>query len=236
MSSVTQEDGFTDITSGTSTLPTQPKPGSSGRPLETPVHRKPNLKNKIPVILSGVNGKFINFKSIMGELRQYHPILKVSQIKELPKGDFLVIGDSVQDVVILQSETKMKAALGKNVKVSLPKVFQTNKTPNKSLAIKGIPTDITDVEFREFLDLNKINYAKADRLKSKKDGRVLPIFQLEINDPAKVEALISQNLVCNVTGIVYKVEEFRQPVSFTQCFNCQSFATRRKIAGQNKNV
>ena len=37
----------------------------------------------------------------MGELRQYHPSLKVSQIKELPKGDFLVIEDSVQDVVIL---------------------------------------------------------------------------------------------------------------------------------------
>ena len=51
----------------------------------------------------------------MGELRQYHPSLKVSQIKELPKGDFLVIEDSVQDVVILQSETKMKAAPGKNV-------------------------------------------------------------------------------------------------------------------------
>ena len=29
--------------------------------------------------------------------------------------------------------------------------------------------------------------------------------------------------MCNVTGIVYKVEEFRQPVSVRQCFNCQSF-------------
>ena len=37
----------------------------------------------------------------MGELRQYHPSLKVSRIKELPKGDYLVIGDSVQDVIIL---------------------------------------------------------------------------------------------------------------------------------------
>ena len=94
-------------------------------------------------------------------------------------------------MVILQSETKMKAAPGKNVKVSLPKAFQTNKTQNKSLAIKGVPTDITDAELREFLDLSKINYAKADHLKSKKDGRVLPIFQLEINDPADAEALIS---------------------------------------------
>ena len=51
----------------------------------------------------------------MGELRQYHPGLKVSSIKALPKGDF-VVGDSLQDVIILQSETKMKAALGQKVK------------------------------------------------------------------------------------------------------------------------
>ena len=37
----------------------------------------------------------------MGESRQFHPSLKISQIKELPKGDFLVIGDSVLDVIIL---------------------------------------------------------------------------------------------------------------------------------------
>ena len=29
--------------------------------------------------------------------------------------------------------------------------------------------------------------------------------------------------MCNVTGIVYKVEEFRQPVLVRQCFNCQCF-------------
>ena len=69
----------------------------------------------------------------------------------------------MQDVVILQSETKMKAALDKYVKVSFPKAFQTNKTQNKSFAIKGVPTDDTDEEFREFLDLNKINYAKAEK-------------------------------------------------------------------------
>ena len=97
----------------------------------------------------------------MGELRQYHLSFEVSQITELPKGDFLVIGDSMQDVFILQSETKMKAALGKNVKVSLPKALQTNKTETKSLAIKGVPTDMTDKEFLEFLDLNEIKYAKA---------------------------------------------------------------------------
>ena len=36
----------------------------------------------------------------MGELRQYHPSLKISRIKELPKGDFVAMGDSMQDIII----------------------------------------------------------------------------------------------------------------------------------------
>ena len=108
----------------------------------------------------------------------------------------------------------MKAALGQIVNVSLLKAFQTNKnqTRSTSLAIKGVPTDITDSEFKDFLDLNKMKFAKAERLKSKKDGRVLTIPRLEISDPTEAEALISQNLICRLTGIVYKVEEFRAPI------------------------
>ena len=37
-------------------------------------------------------------------------------------------------------------------------------------------------DFKEFLDLNKIIYAKAERLTSKKDGRVLQMFKMEIKD------------------------------------------------------
>ena len=85
-------------------------------------------------------------------------------------------------------------------------------------------------EFKEFLDLNKISYAWAKRLKSKKDGRVLPTFQLEITDPTEAEALLSQNLACNVTGIVYKVEEFRAPISVMQCYNCQCFGHSAKTS------
>ena len=127
----------------------------------------------------------------MGELRQYNPDLKVFSIKALPKGDFVLAGDSLQDVTILRSETKMKAALGQKVKISLPKAFQANKVSIKSLAVKGVPTDITEADFKEFLDLNKISYAKDERLKSKKGGRVLPIFQLEITYPEEAEALLS---------------------------------------------
>ena len=159
----------------------------------------------------------------MGELRQHHPSLKISQIKELAKGGLLVVSDSPQDAVILQNESKMKAVLGKNVRISLPKAYQILQTQNKCLAVKRVSTDITEADFKEFLDLNKISYVKAEHLKSKKDSRVLPISQLELSDPAEAEALLSQNLMCNVTEIVYKVEEFRQPVSVRQCFNCQCF-------------
>ena len=165
---------------------------------------------------------------VMGELRQYHPNLEISRIKELRKFDFVVIGNSVQDVIILQNESTVKIAPGKHVKISLPKAFQTSEVQTKSLAIKEVPTDITDTEFIEFLDLNKISYAKAERLESKKDGRVLPILRFEVNDPTEAEALSSQNLVCQVTGIVYEVEEFQSPVSVTQYFNCQSFGHSAK--------
>ena len=230
------EDEFTEVTRGrkkrkalsSPTLPNQRKPGSSEPPLSPPVSPSSTVKNKIPVIISGVDEKFKTWRQLLGELRQYHPSLRITHIKELPKGDFLIIGDSVQDMIILQSESKMKAALGQKVKVSLPKAFQINKAHLKSLVIKGVPTDITESEFKEFLDINKINYAKAERLKSQKDGRVLPIFQLDITDPDEAEALLSKNLACNITGIVYQVEEFRKPVSVMQCFNCQSFGHSAK--------
>ena len=114
MSSISLEDGFIEATRGrkkrkassSPTLPSQPKSASSEPPLGTPVRPRPNIKNKIPVILNGVEGTFKIWGSVMGELRQYHSSLKVSLIKESPKGDYLVIGDSVHDVVILQSETK----------------------------------------------------------------------------------------------------------------------------------
>ena len=40
------------------------------------------------------------------------------------------------------------------------------------------------------------------------------MFQLdhELKDSAKAEAIISKNLTCPQTGIIFKVEEFRTPV------------------------
>ena len=232
MSSANQEGEFTEVhrkrkkrkTSSSPMLPsTLQRTRSSEPPPETPTRPTTSYKNQIPVILSNIDDKFQTWRQVMSELRQHHPSLKISKVKALQKGDLLVVGDSPQDAIILQSESKMKAALGKNIRVSLPKAYQITKQKNKCLVVKGVPTDLTDEDFKEFLDLNKISYAKAERYKSKRDGRVLPMFQLEISDPAKAEAPLSQNLMCNVTGIVYKVEEFRQPILVRQCFNCQSF-------------
>ena len=62
-----------------------------------------------------------------------------------------MVGDSPRGAVILQSEPKMKAALGQNVRVSLPKAYQTTKQKNKCLVVKGVPPDLTDEEFKSSL-------------------------------------------------------------------------------------
>ena len=163
----------------------------------------------------------------MSELKQFHPHIKVSKVLEKKNHSFLIIGDTPRDVAILQSETKMKACLGQNVKISLPKAYQSTQ-PKKTLVVKGVPAEVSEQEFKDFLELNKINYAKAERLISRKDGRVLEIFKLAIQDDTEAEALISENLTCPVTGIIYRVEEFHTPISVQQCYNCQCFGHTAK--------
>ena len=125
------------------------------------------------------------------------------------------------------------ACLGQNVNISLASL--PNERENKTLVIKGMPTEFPDEEFKEILDLNKIQYAKAERMKSRRDGRSLKMFQLQLKDPAEVKALISENLTCHQTGIIFKVEDFQAPISVQQCYNCQDFWTLgQKLSGQNK--
>ena len=94
MPSDNQEDEFTEVSrkrkkrkaTGSPTLPTLQKTGSSEPPPGTPTRPKPaNIKTKIPVILSGIKAEHKNWRKLLGELRQFHPGLKVSQIKELPR-------------------------------------------------------------------------------------------------------------------------------------------------------
>ena len=63
-------------------------------------------------------------------------------------------------------------------------------------------------------------------MKSRRDGRSLQMFQKELNDPAEAEAIISRNITCPQTGIIFKVEEFRAPISVRQCYNCQNFGQK----------
>ena len=122
----------------------------------------------------------------------------------------------------------MRACLGQSVKISLPKAYQM-KEKSKTVVVKGVPTEFTYDEFKEILNSDKTQYDKAERMKSRRDGRSLQMFQIELKDPAEAEAIISENLTCPQTGIVFKVEEFRAPVSVWQCYTCQISDTRPKI-------
>ena len=54
------------------------------------------------------------------------------------------------------------------------------------------------------------------------------MFKLETKDDTEAEALIIENLTCPITGIIYRVEEFRIPISVQQYWNCQSFGHSAK--------
>ena len=76
---------------------------------------------------------------------------------------------------------------------------------------------------RKSLTITKIQYAKAERVKSRSDGRSLQMFQIKLKDPAQAKEIISNNITCPQTGITFKVEEFRAPTSVWQSYNCQNF-------------
>ena len=59
-----------------------------------------------------------------------------------------------------------------------PTKLQNKK--NKCLVVKGVPTDLTEEDFKEFLDLNKISYAKAERYKSKKTAGSCQCFNSKL--------------------------------------------------------
>ena len=195
------KDGFTLVKGGRqskkriadgSSLFHSPPGASSASSINTPTRPRPSTyKNSVPIILRDVNPKFNSLVKLMSELRQFHLSLRVSKVQELKNNRFLVIGDTPRDIAILESDNKMKACPGQNVLASLPKAYQTAKTASKTLVVKGVPTEGSEKDFKEFLDLSEIIYAKAERLTSKKDGRVLQMFKLEIKDEAEAEALVS---------------------------------------------
>ena len=100
-----------------------------------------------------------------------------------------------------------------------------------------MPTEFTDDEIKEILDSNKIQYAKAERMKSREDGRSLQMFKLELKDRVEAEALISENLKCPQTMIIFKVGDLTVPISVRQSvITAKILDNRPKIVGPKLNV
>ena len=182
-----------------------------------------SYKNRTPLKVKGIDPKYNTQLRIMSELRQYHPSLRVLQLKQSKNG-WIFIGDTPRDFAILQSEPKMQQVFGKNVRVSLPKSYHSaDATKGKILVFKGVSTSINIDEFKELLEFNKITRAEAERMTSKRSGRDLPLIKIKCDDPKQAEALILGGFICQKTGIIFKVEEFRTTPSIQQCFKFQDF-------------
>ena len=123
-----------------------------------------------------------------------------------------------------QTPPKMQQAFGKNVKVSLPKSYHSaDATKEKILVFKVVSTNVTRDNCKELLELKKVTHAKAERMRSRKSGRDLPFIKLQCEDPKQAKALILGGFMCQKTGIIFKLEEFRTMPLIQQCFKCQGF-------------
>ena len=79
----------------------------------------------------------------------------------------------------------------------------------------------------------KITHAEAERMKSKRTSKDLPFIKIKSDDPKQAEAIISGGFVCQKTGIIFRVEEFKTTPSILQCYKCQGF--RYKAPNCTKN-
>ena len=126
----------------------------------------------------------------------------------------------------------MKQVFGPKVKVSLPKSYHSaDASKSRYFVFKGVFNNILVNEFKELLDFNKITH--ADRMKSKRSGKDLPFIKIKSDNPKQAEALPSRGLVCQKTGIIFMVGEFKTKPSILQCFKCQGF--RHKAPNCTKN-
>ena len=98
-----------DITEGSFQTPASKKGIASGWPSRPPASQPATppstYKNRTPLIAKGIDPKFNTSIGIMSELRQYHPSLRIFQIKQPQKG-WIFVGETPKDFSILQSERK----------------------------------------------------------------------------------------------------------------------------------
>ena len=151
-------------------------PGSSSASSSgSPTRSRPssfNFPNTVPIIFRYPDAKFTSVKQVMSELSQYHPELRVSRVKDLPNQSFLIVGNTPRDVVILQSETKMKACLGKNLKVQL---HSKNKLSSNERARKMQKNEPSLTPMRQMV--LEISHSKVRNL-SKMEVAILKVFSL----------------------------------------------------------
>ena len=101
------------------------------------------------------------------------------------------------------------------------------------MVFKGVSINIAIKDFKELLDFNKINHAEAERMKSKRTGKDLPFIKIKSDDPKQTQTLISRGLVCQKTGIIFRVEEFKTTPLILQCFKCQGFGHKAPSCTKN---
>ena len=136
-----------------------------------------SVHNLVPTMISGVDPKFKTTLLVTSELKHdNHPSFNCTRVKLFKNGDYLIVGDTPKDCAILQNESKMNAALGPNVKVSLPQTFHSARKQSHKVLVKGVSTDIKQEEFENMLTQNKTTFAKAERFISKRSGMPLPMF------------------------------------------------------------
>ena len=178
-----------------------------------------SYKDRIPLIATGIYSNVNTQIRITSERRQYYPTLRVFRIKQSQHG-WIFIPDTNKEFAILQSEPKMQQVFGENIKVSLPRSYNfADATTGKVLVFKGVSSNVTIDDFKELLDYNKITHAEAERMKSRRSGRDLPFIKIKCENVK--QASRGTYFVCQKTGIIFEVEEFRTTSSIQLCFKCQ---------------
>ena len=62
------------------------------------------------------------------------------------------------------------------------------------------------------------------------------MFQLELKDPAEANGLISKNLLCPQTGIIFKIEDLRAPIRSSSIITAKISDTWPKLVSPKLNV
>ena len=83
---------------------------------------------------------------------------------------------------------------------------------------------------------NDVTHAKAERMKSERTGKDLPFIKIKSDDPKQAKALILGGFVCQKTGIIFRVEEFKTTPSILQCYKCQGFGHKAPNCTKIRNV